>query len=157
MKQEMKSLKLYINEALHINRNTKIIEYNYHPKTNNELQELVKKLIKERGLNADLNDIDTSEITDMSYVFYQSLFNGDISKWDVNNVTNMAGMFMESDFNGDISEWDVSNVTDMYGVFAYSHFTGDISKWDVSNVKDMRSTFDGCPLKKNPPKWYKKQ
>ena len=84
----MKTLKLYINEALHVNKNMKM-PHNYHPKTNDELQELVNKLIKERGENADLNDIDTSEITDMSSVFYNSEFNGDISEWDVSNVTGM--------------------------------------------------------------------
>ena len=151
----MKTLKLYINEALHVNKNTKIQTYNYRPKTKNELQELVKKLIKERGLNADLNDIDTSGITDMSYVFYQSRFNGDISKWDVSNVTNMAGMFMESHFNGDISKWNVGNVGTMQHMFSNSLFNGDISNWDVSKVKNMYSVFYKSPLEKNPPKWYK--
>ena len=131
MKQDMKTLKLYINEALHVNKDTKWDYYNYHPNTKDELDQLIDKLIKERGLNADLNDIDTSEITDMSYMFYDSKFNGDISKWDVSSVTDMYSMFQDSKFNG------------------------DISKWDVSNVKDMRSTFDACPLEKNLPKWYK--
>ena len=128
----MKTLKLYITEALHVNRNTKIQTYNYHPKTKDELKELIDKLIKERGNNADLNDIDTSEITDMAYLFYYSGFNGDISKWDVSKVKYMPYMFYNSMFNG------------------------DISKWDVSSVKDMHSTFDDCPLEKNLPKWYKK-
>ena len=129
----MKTLKLYINEALHVNKDTKEDYYNYHPNTNDELEKIVKKLIKERGKNADLNDVDTSAITDMSYVFYNSKFNGDISDWDVSNVTNMRSMF------------------------TYSKFNVDISKWDVSNVKDMDYMFDHSPLEKNPPKWYKKQ
>ena len=89
----MKTLKLYITEALHVNKNTKENYHNYHPKTTDDLRKLVKKLIKERGENADLNDIDTSEITNMSYLFYDSKFNGDISKWDVGNVTGM-GLYM---------------------------------------------------------------
>ena len=132
MKQEMKTLKLYINEALHINKDTKGDYYNYRPKTTDDLRKLVKKLIKERGKNADLNDIDTSEITNMSYLFYDSKFNGDISKWDVSNVEDMPYMFYDSKFNGDISNWDVSKVKYMTGMF-------------VNN-----------PLEKNPPKWYKK-
>ena len=68
----MKTLKLYITEALHVNKNTKIIEHNYHPKTTGELRELVKKLIKERGNDADLNDIDTSEITNMFYILWMA-------------------------------------------------------------------------------------
>ena len=132
MKHEMKTLKLYITEALHVNRNTKTQTYNYRPKTTDDLRKLVNKLIKERGENADLNDIDTSEITNMSYLFYDSKFNGDISKWDVSNVEDMPYMFYDSKFNGDISNWDVSKVKYMTGMFVNS------------------------PLEKNPPKWYKK-
>ena len=133
MKQEMKTLKLYINEALHVNRNTKGNYHNYHPKTKGELIKLVDKLIKERGENANLNDIDTSEITDMSFLFHLKRFNGDISEWNTSNVKDMSYMFYDSKFNGDISDWDVSKVKYMTGMFVNS------------------------PLEKNPPKWYKKQ
>ena len=57
--------KFSIWERLHINKDTGNHSYNYHPKTKNELEELVNKLVKERGNDADLNDIDTSEIKDM--------------------------------------------------------------------------------------------
>ena len=40
-------------------------------------------------------------------------------------------------------------------MFCDSKFNGDISKWDVSNVVDMSYMFNGNPLEKNPPKWYK--
>ena len=134
LKLIMKQLNKYIVERLHINKDIGNHSYNYHPKTRDELKELVDKLINERGNDADLNDIDTSAITDMNYMFYKSKFNGDISKWDV------------------------SNVRDMYCMFNYSSFTGengDISNWDVSNVEDMYGMFDNSPLEKNPPKWYK--
>ena len=154
----MKNLKDIIQERLHINKDTGAHHYNYHPKTYNELKELVDKLIKERGNDADLNDIDTSEITDMSYMFTYSSFDGDISQWDVSNVKNMQEMFYNSKFtgeNGDISNWDVSNVNNMKYMFCYSEFNVDISNWDVSNVKDMSFMFTNTPLEKNPPKWYK--
>ena len=127
----MKKLKDIIVERLHINKDIK--SYNYHPKDKSELKELIDKLIKERGNEADLNDIDTSEIKDMDSLFHKSEFNGDISKWDVINVKDMNGMFRESKFNGDISNWHVSNV----------------------KVKDMSLMFYDSPLEKNPPKWYK--
>ena len=127
----MKNLKDIIQERLHINKDTGNHSYNYHPKTRDELKELVDQLIKERGDNADLNDIDTSQITDMYELFYNLKFNGDISKWDVSNVKNMGGIFAEAEFNG------------------------DISNWDVSNVQYMDYMFDKSPLEKNPPKWYK--
>ena len=151
----MKQINKYIQERLHINKDTGNHHYNYHPKTRDELLELVNKLINERGNDADLNDIDTSEITDMSYMFTYSKFNGDISKWDVSNVKNMQEMFYNSKFSGDISNWDVSNVNNMKYMFCYSEFNVDISNWDVSNVKDMSFMFTNTPLEKNPPKWYK--
>ena len=110
----MKTLNTYITEKL---KNNKLSD-NYQPKTRDELKELVNKLIKERGNEADLNDIDTSEITDMADVFYELDFNGDISQWDVSNVTDMSSMFSScKSFNQDISNWDVSKVTDMRYMF----------------------------------------
>lgn len=158
-------------------------QFKYHPKDRDELMALVERLLEERGDNADLNDIDTSEITDMSDLFSMICFNGDISKWDVSNVVNMnsmfdlcvftgengdisnwdvsnvkdmTAMFSESSFNGDISKWDVSNVENMANMFFQSEFNGDISNWDVSNVTNMDSMFDYSPLEDNPPKWYNK-
>ena len=135
IKCNMKNLNTYVDEAMNfkLTRNYKK-PYNYFPKDRNELLKLYFKLVKERGKEANLNDIDTSAITDMS-----SLFQG-------------------SSFNGDISQWDVSNVKDMHRMFAYSDFTGkngDISNWDVSNVEDMRDMFRKCPLNSNKPAWYK--
>ena len=130
----MKNLKDIIVERLHINKDIKSYNYNYYPKTRDELYELVYKLIEERGDDADLNDINTSEITDMSEVFYESKFNGDISNLNVSKVADMKYMFANSRFNGDISNWDVSNVKDMTDMFYGSSFNGDISNWDVSNV-----------------------
>ena len=63
----MKTIITYINEKLKIRKNP----YNYHPKTKEELKELLEQLIEERGNEGDFNDIDTSEITDMSYLFYE--------------------------------------------------------------------------------------
>ena len=128
----MKQINKYICERLHINKDIK--NYNYHPKTNGELIKIVDQLIKERGKDADLNDIDTSEITDMDGIFEGSNFNGDISQWDVSNVKDMSYMFSNSKFTGE---------------------NGDISNWDVSNVKTMTAMFYKSPLEKNPPKWYK--
>ena len=142
----MKTLQNYITEKILINKNSKIA-YNYHPKTKDELKDIIKQKIESEGNECDLNDIDTSNITDMSNLFAYSKFNGDISKWNVSNVTNMTGMFIRSEFNGDISKWNVSNVEDMQGMFLRSTFNGDISNWDVSNVKFKSRMFEDCPIK----------
>ena len=99
----MKNLKDTIVERLHINKDIK--SYNYHPKTKDELKELIDQLIEERGDDADLNDIDTSEITDMSRLFFDSKFNGDISNWNVSNVETMNSMFYKSPLEKNTPKW----------------------------------------------------
>jgi hypothetical protein len=131
----MKSLKEIIIEKLKIGSKTKISnnQCQYFPKDKEELSKLLDQLIKERGLEANLNDIDTS------------------------NIINMAGLFKMSKFDGNISEWNVSNVKNMNAMFAYSCFSGkngNISNWNTDKVKTMQYIFYNCPLEKNPPKWY---
>ena len=151
----MKTLQHYITEKILINKNSKI-GYIYHPKTKEELEDIIKQKIESEGNECDLNDIDTSNITDMSWLFYSSKFNGDVSKWNVSKVTNMSGVFYSSKFNGDISNWDVSNVEYMNSMFSWSNFNGDISNWNVSNVRDMQAMFDNCPIEeKYKPKFKK--
>ena len=138
----MKSINIYIKEALKLGKQ----RYKYHPKTKEELKDLVRQLIEERGNEVDLNDIDTSNITDMSGLFKWTDFNGDISSWAVSNVTNMSDMFNKcKSFNRDISSWDVSNVKNMSEMFiGCRKFNQDISNWDVSNVTNMQCMFLGC-------------
>jgi hypothetical protein len=61
--------------------------------TDKTIKEIVKNEIKRLGKNANLNHIDTSQVTDMSYLFYNTIFDGDISQWNVSNVKNMSYMF----------------------------------------------------------------
>ena len=63
--------------------------YSCKPKTKEELKKIIEDRISKEGSNCNLNDIDTSLITDMSYLFFDSKFNGDISNWDVSNVKDM--------------------------------------------------------------------
>ena len=123
------------------------------PTTKLKLARIIEDTIEQEGLNCDLNFIDTSLITDMSWLFSSSKFNGNISNWDVSNVTNMYYMFWDSKFNGDISKWDVKNVRDMKGMFGNSQFNRDISNWDVSNVKDMNHMFCLSPFNGDISNW----
>ena len=102
--------------------------YSCRPRTKYELVEIIMNRIYKYGDECDLNDIDVSQITDMSYLFFKSKFNGDISNWNTSKVEDMSCMFAESDFNGNISNWDVSNVTNVINMFNESIFTGDISR-----------------------------
>ena len=124
-------------------------EAKYFPQTKEELRSLIEQRIKDEGNEVDLNDIDVSAITDMSYLFEISDFNGDISDWDVSNVTDMKYMFYACEpFNKDLSRWNVSNVTNMKSMFEYCEkFNQDISKWNVANVTYMKNIFKNCTIK----------
>ena len=115
------------------------------PKTKEQLKSLI-----EYGFNHniyDLNFINTSKITDMSWLFGNVKHNFDVSKWDVSNVTNMSAMFYYCKFfDCDLSNWNVSNVTDMNHMF-FSCKNFDIKcfeSWNVSNVTNMTSMFAFC-------------
>ena len=71
-----------------------------------------------------LNNLDTSNITNMEsvFAFCQQLKSIQIGNWNVSNVTNMHDMF-----------WYCTNLTDI-----------DLSKWDTSNVTNMNLMFDAC-------------
>ena len=94
---------------------------------------MLYKMIKD---SADVTQVITSLITNMSYMFPSSNFNQNISHWDVSNVTDMRVMFYyNTSFNQDISNWDVSEVTDMGDMLANtSSFNQDLSTWDVGKV-----------------------
>ena len=148
------------------------MSYKYRPKTKEELVKAIKREIYEvqgtkdnPNWQADLNCIDTSLITDMSFLFAPhnpeydvngyglEKFNGNISEWNVNNVTNMSWMFYKLKFNRDISKWNVSNVKNMAGMFAHSKFNRDISKWNVSNVENMLAMFSNSEFNYDISNW----
>ena len=136
----------------------------YKPKTKKELVEIIKKEIyKIQGTpdnpnwEADLNCIDTSKITDMSYLFSKEFglnkFNGNISNWNTSNVENMQCMFQNSKFNQNISNWNVGNVKDMSWMFLGSNFNQDINKWKLFNLKKMKGMFANSFFNKEIDLW----
>ena len=69
--------------------------YSYKPESKEELDKIINSKIEKEGLNCNFNDIDTSLITDMSYLFSDKTFNkfnGNISEWNVSNVKRMEWM-----------------------------------------------------------------
>ena len=67
------------------------LPYKIQPKNRVQLVQLINYAFKHKQY--DLNFIDTSKITDMSYLFDNVNHNFDISCWDVSNVTNTEFMF----------------------------------------------------------------
>ena len=156
----------------------------YKVYTKEELLNTINYFIQRYGNNCNLNWIDVSNITDMSYLFtgmfikdfdgdvsnwdvsnvkdMSMMFrytkfsgkNSDLSKWNVSNVTNMMAMFEGCPFNGNLSKWDVSNVTNMAAIFCKTNFDGNIENWNITKVENMYHIFYQSPLEENPPKWY---
>jgi surface protein len=125
-----------IKKLLKANYNLKTSGYEYFPETNEELIELIDKMINECGDKVDLNKIDVSCVNDFKDVFYDKrTFDGDVSEWDVLNGLNFVHMFYGCDlFNCDLSKWNVSNGKEFSGMFyKCGKFNADLSEWDVSN------------------------
>lgn len=132
--------------VLEENKIVKVEESMLQPVSKVALKEIIQEEIEKYGDKVDLNHIDTSNVKDMSYLFYDSTFNGNISKWNVSNVKNMNRMFAYSKFNGDISKWNVSNVTDMRGMFVGSKFSKNVSSWKINKVCDVENMFKNTPI-----------
>ena len=158
----MKHIIQYIQEKLKVNSKSKINEYEYKPKSRIELRDLLLKLIKERGNNANLNDVDVSNIKEFSFLFsYGELkeFDGNISHWNVSNAETFEAMFYTSKFSGknsDLSNWNVSNAFCLACMFERSAFDKkeQIENWNVHEGAELEGIFHACPLEKNPPSWY---
>ncbi len=104
----------------------------------------------------NLTGLDTSNVTDMSAMFYNTgyysdVFALDLSGFNTSKALSMDGMFNNTGYNNsnftlDLSNFDTSNVTNMSYMFwatGYnsSRFTLDLSSFNTSNVTDMSSMF----------------
>jgi hypothetical protein len=106
----------------------------------NTVFNVVNSEVARLGVNADLNHIDMSSVTNMEQLFFND-FNGDISNWDVSSVTNMREVFSNNSFNGDISRWDVGSVIETEYMFLNSKFNQDISNWNLSSLLSSNGMF----------------
>lgn len=85
--------------------------------------------------------IDTSEVTDMSYMFYNATsFNQPLS-FDTSKVTNMSGMFKQATSYNQPILFDTSNVVTMYDMFEEATFFDQPLNFDTSKVTNMYCMF----------------
>lgn len=97
---------------------------------------------------ASFENWDTSNVTNMGGMFYQSLYltslDG-VGSWDTSNVTNMAEMFYNCTALTspiDLSSWDTSNVISMAGLFnCCADVMSGIANWDTSSLTKMEKLF----------------
>lgn len=128
--------------------------------TVNHTNKEIERSIKEFSNKFKTTCWNTSNVTDMSYMFNNATsFNKSISNWDTSNVTDMTSMFEEAlSFNQDLNSeffksnngiitiaWNTSNVKKMDKMFKNAKsFEGNISLWNTSNVETMESMFQGA-------------
>ena len=100
--------------------------------------------LSSRAFNQPINIWDTSKVTNMSYMFEgAAAFNQPLNSWNTSNVTNMQHMFIgASVFNQPLNSWNTSKVTTMEGMFAHAFaFNQPLNSWKTSNVTNMMIMF----------------
>ena len=142
----MKKINNFITEKFKLSSET---TQRYKPETRKELRDLIIKILDAEGPDTNLNNIDTSLITDMNHLFSRisnKVGNIDVSDWDVSNVENMSFMFADcKKFNCNLQNWNTENVKNMSAMFyGCPNFNQTLENWDVSNVEDFEEMFEGC-------------
>ena len=154
----MKNLRSYLTERLLINKNFK--DNRITVTSLKELKNIIKKRYvdpntKKSNHHIDLSDIDVSELNDLSTAFLWYRFKTiDISGWDTSNVKDMTMMFYGcydlTDIIG-IENMNIDNVKCMDYMFSDCRkldITDKIKDWKV-NPKNVRVSgmFRECPTK----------
>ena len=102
----------------------------------------------ENILDIDLSSFDTSQVTDMSFMFnsMSNLTALNLSNFDTSKVTDMSGMFQNTRnlTSLNLSNFDTSKVTNMQKMFAHMHSLTslNLSNFDTSQVTDMSFMFN---------------
>ena len=102
-------------------------------------------------ISLDLSSFDTSQVTDMGYMFSELSMLADLnlSNFDTSKVTNMEGMFSEVSklTNLDLSSFDTSRVTNMGLMFSFTSklVSLNLSNFNTSQVTVMNRMFANMP------------
>ena len=123
--------------------------------SNDALDMVEKKVTSNLKRINNIALLDTSEVIDMSYMFYNlnSLEEIELSSFDTKKVTDMKYMFygLESIKSINVENFDTKKVIDMNNMFSglMKIEDLDISNFDTSNVRDLSSIFSNCKSLKN--------
>ena len=135
------------------------IPYKWQPANKDDLQNAVDEWCEGIQHYGDIQNWDTSLITNMEYLFEDKHnFNDNIQNWNVEEVTSMEGMFYNARaFNQPLDGWNVINVQNMAGMFKNaSSFNQNLDSWDpdVNDVLAIKAMFDGSAMEDDLPDWY---
>lgn len=143
------------------NKVKKKVDYAYNPKNADELASILhKKYMKcldifgnaNDDIILDLNDIDVSNINDLSWMFgseSKRIKVIDISEWDTSNVTDVEGMFSDCEYLEEIiglEDINLSGIKSLSNMFngCYSLKSIDISNFNTKNILSMYGMFASC-------------
>lgn len=96
-------------------------------------------------------NVDTSKVTDMSYMFNGCSEMLYISQFDTSNVTNMNNMFQSCSSLTTIPHFDISKVTTMQSMLYGCSKLTSVPHFDTSKVTNMGSIFQNCSSLKSVP------
>lgn len=97
----------------------------------------------------DANNLDVSNVTDGSYMFYSCANSTEInvSQWNTSKIKYFDKMFSNCQSLAflDVNNWDMISGCSLNGMFSYSGITDiDLSKWDTSNISNLSNLFFNC-------------
>jgi len=97
--------------------------------------------------NINLSYLNSSKITNMSYMFYSSKINGIVgtSSWDTSNVKKATFMFAGTTINSslDLNNWNISNAIGIEYMFLAATINGNLylNNWDISSAQKTVNIF----------------
>lgn len=121
----------------------------FHPKTRNELKEIIYQKMLKDGSCPDVSDIDVSGVQDFSFLFTGAtgpdVFTSHKEYQYLHNKYQYDFDLFHS-FNGDLSSWDVSNAKNMNYMFrGCEHFEGKgLENWNISKLDSAIGMFSNC-------------
>lgn len=86
----------------------------------------------------------TSNVTNMYWMFINCTSLSSVHLFDTSNVTSMECMFQYDYSLQSVPLFDTSNVTDMGRICEECYALTSVPQFDISNVTDMQRSFAGC-------------
>ena len=93
---------------------------------------------------ATIPQLDTSKVTNMGSMFNSCYSLTSVPQLDTSNVTYMASMFYNCSMLTTIPKFNTSKVTNMASMFQYCSSLTTLPQLDTSNVTNMSNTFQYC-------------
>lgn len=128
----------------------KLKDLNFKSLNSKKVNDISYAFYKTGFENIDLSNMDTKNVTNLSYLFgnCRELKSVNVSKLNTENVINMSYMFLncKSIKNLDVSSFNTQNVYNMLNIFAgmESLESIDVSNFNTSNVNSFSYMFDRC-------------